>query len=109
MLQFGFLDQSVSWKLRRVQLSDAAYHYSTINIIDFKEELDFVIWSLSRKLVHSIDELLEGNRSAVILVKNLEHSLHKERLQYIICLVGYATRRNDIVIFRIWKNVVAKN
>ena len=99
MLQFSFLDQSVSWKLRRVQMSDPAYHYTTINIVDFKEELDFVIWRLSRKPVHSIDELLKGNRSAVILVKNLEHSLHKERLQYIMCLVGYATSRNDIDIF----------
>ena len=55
----------------------------TVDVVDFEEELDLVLGSLSSKLVDGVDELLEGDGPAVIFVKNLEDSLHKERLQYI--------------------------
>ena len=58
----------------------------TVDVVDFEEELDFVLRSLSSKLVDSIDELLEGNWAAVIFVEDLEDSLHKEWLQRVKCI-----------------------
>ena len=56
----------------------------TVNIINFEQELDLILWSLTSELMNRINEFLEGDGAAVIFVKNLEDSLHKERLQYII-------------------------
>ena len=33
----------------------------TVDVVDFKEELDLVLRSLPSKLVDRVDELLEGN------------------------------------------------
>ena len=56
----------------------------TVNIIHFEQELDLILWGLTGELMNRINEFLEGNGSAVIFVKNLEDSLHKERLQNIM-------------------------
>ena len=53
----------------------------TINIVNFEEKFDFIIWRLSSKLVHGINKLLKGNASIVILIKDVEHSLNKEGLK----------------------------
>ena len=111
MLQLGFLDQSVSWKLQtRRDLAPLSAMQPTVDIIDFKKELYFVVWCLTRELVHCIDELLEGNRSTVIFVKNLEHTLHEERLQYIIELVNQRrSRPNDKALSEYLENKSAKS
>ena len=54
----------------------------TVYVVDFEEELDLVLGSLSSKLVDGVDELLEGDGPAVIFVKYLEDTLHEEWLQY---------------------------
>ncbi len=53
----------------------------TIDVIDLEEELDLVVRRLSGELVHGVQELLEGDGAAVVLVEDLEHSLHEEGLQ----------------------------
>ncbi len=52
----------------------------TIDVIDLEEELDLVVWRLSGELVHGVQELLEGDGTAVVLVEDLEHPLHEEGL-----------------------------
>ena len=58
----------------------------TVDVVDFEEELDLVLRSLPSKLVDGVDELLEGNWTAVIFVEDLEDSLHKEWLQRVKCI-----------------------
>ena len=53
----------------------------TVYVVDLEEELDLVVRRLSGELVHGVQELLEGDGPAVVLVEDLEHSLHEERLQ----------------------------
>jgi hypothetical protein len=53
----------------------------TVDVIDLEEELDLVVWRLSGELVHGVQELLEGDGTAVVLVEDLEHPLHEEGLQ----------------------------
>jgi hypothetical protein len=53
----------------------------TIDVIDLEEELDLVVRRLSGELVHGVQELLEGDGTAVVLVEDLEHPLHEEGLQ----------------------------
>jgi hypothetical protein len=53
----------------------------TIDVIDLEEELDLVVRRLSGELVHGVQELLEGDGTAVVLVEDLEYPLHEEGLQ----------------------------
>ena len=53
----------------------------TVYVVDLEEELDLVVRRLYGELVHGVQELLEGDGPAVVLVEDLEHSLHEERLQ----------------------------
>ena len=53
----------------------------TINVVDFEEEFDFVVWRLPGKLVHGVNKLLQADASVVIFVKDVKDSLHKEGLK----------------------------
>lgn len=53
----------------------------TVQIVDFEEELDLVVRSFPRELVHGIDELFEGDGAAVVLVEDLENSVGEEGLK----------------------------
>ena len=53
----------------------------TINVVDFEEEFDFVVWRLPGKLVHGVNKLLQADASVVIFVKDVKDSFHKEGLK----------------------------
>lgn len=51
-----------------------------INVVDLEQKLDLILGRLPRELVDGVDELLQGNRSGIVLVEYLEDALAKERL-----------------------------
>ena len=53
----------------------------TVYVVDLEEELDLVVRRLSGELVHGVDELLQRDAAVVILVEDVEHALHEERLK----------------------------
>jgi len=55
--------------------------YVTVDVVDFKEEFDFVVGRLARKLVHGVDELLQGDAPIVVLVEDVKHPLNEEWLK----------------------------
>lgn len=52
-----------------------------IKIVDLEEKFNFVFGGLTGELVHGVDELLKGNRSRIVFVKDLENSLVEEGLK----------------------------
>ena len=70
----------------------------TVYVVDFEEELDLVLGSLSSKLVDGVDELLEGDGPAVIFVKYLEDTLHEEWLQHNFIQFNQKQNRASVVI-----------
>ena len=53
----------------------------TVDVVDFEEEFDFVVGRLSCKLVHGVDELLQGDAPVVVLVEDVKHPLNEEWLK----------------------------
>jgi len=53
----------------------------TVDVVDFEQELDLVVRALAGELVHGVDELLQADRAVVVLVEDVEHSLHEKGLQ----------------------------
>ena len=53
----------------------------TINVVDFEEEFDFVVWRLPGKLVHGVNKLLQADASVVIFVKDVKDSFHEKGLK----------------------------
>ena len=53
----------------------------TVNVVDLEEELDLVVGTLSGELVHGVDELLQADAPVVVLVEDVKHALHEERLR----------------------------
>ena len=53
----------------------------TVNVIDFEEKFDFVIWTLTGKLVHGINEFLQWNASIVVFVENVKYPFNKKWLK----------------------------
>lgn len=51
-----------------------------INVVDLEQKLDLILGRLPRELVDGVDELLQGNRSGIVLVEYLEDALAEERL-----------------------------
>lgn len=51
-----------------------------INVVDLEQKLDLILGRLPRELVDGVDELLQGNRSRIVLVEYLEDALAEERL-----------------------------
>ena len=74
----------------------------TVYVVDFEEELDLVLGSLSSKLVDGVDELLEGDGPAVIFVKYLEDPLHEEWLQHNFIQFNQKQNRASVVISPSW-------
>lgn len=53
----------------------------TVDVIDFEQKFDFVFGRLAGELMNGIDELLQRNRTGIVLVEYLEHAIRKKWLQ----------------------------
>jgi hypothetical protein len=53
----------------------------TVQVVDFEQETDLVVGGLSGELVHRVQELLQRDRTRVVLVEDLEDSLGEEGLK----------------------------
>ena len=53
----------------------------TVNVVDFKEELDLVVGTLPGELVHRVDELLQADAAIVVLVEDVKDPLDEKRLK----------------------------
>ena len=64
MLQLFMLDQAIP-----------------INVVDLEEEFNLILWRLSSELMNSLDKLLQGNGSRVVLVEDLEDAFAEKGLE----------------------------
>lgn len=53
----------------------------TVYVVDLEQKFDFVVWTLSCELMHSIDELLEGDAPVVIFIEDVKDPFYEKRLE----------------------------
>lgn len=61
----------------------------TVDVVDFEQKFNFVLWRLTGKLMNGIDELLQRNRTGIVFVEYLEYTVREKWLQIVseICFL----------------------
>lgn len=75
----------------------------TVDVVDFEQKFNFVLWRLTGKLMNGIDELLQRNRTGIVFVEYLEHTVREKWLQIVseICfLIAEVVEWDQTYVFR---------